>query len=185
MSLPLSLEQTLRECKENVVAVYEVADTVTRSTEQLISLNSHTIGSTLKETYESVLPGNPLKMSMGWFGPAGVLPIEISREARTYGSEAYAIVSAAQGELADIVRDRWEAFGRYFVEDVPKQKSGSASVLVAWKTAVDAATMVCDGWQNLGLRVMQVAANNVEAAVALASKTGKLATDPERTGARR
>lgn len=182
-------EQIAASQKANVDAAYGLAAKLAEGVQKLAELNLKTIQSTLAETQQNVLKAFSVKDPQEWFALQAALVAPATEKVQAYSRQLFEIVSATQGELAQIAQTQYEAYNlrvQTLVEDVAKNApAGSEAAIAGWKQAIGATQTLIETLQKTSQQAVQVAESNFDAVATAASKTARRAVEQASAGAKR
>jgi phasin family protein len=140
--------------------------------EKLITLNSQAVNSMLVENQEAVVKALAAKDPQELFALQASQTRSATDKAQSYWRQVYEIVSAAQGEFAEVTEAHFKQSqldAQAFVDGLAKNApAGSETVVSAWKSvlgvAAESTNSAYDAAKKAAKQVIDVAERNVSAA---------------------
>ncbi|MFM0145796.1 TIGR01841 family phasin [Paraburkholderia sp. RL18-085-BIA-A] len=185
----LTPEQIAASQKANVDAAYGLATKVIEGAERLAELSLKTIRSTLAETQHNALKAFSVTDPQEWLALQAALVAPATEKAQSYSRQLFEIVSATNGEFAQVAQTQYEAYNRRvqtLVEEVARSApAGSEAAIAGWKSAIGATHTLIETLQKTGQQAVQVAESSFDAVATAASKTARRTAEQASAGARR
>ncbi|TDN58683.1 TIGR01841 family phasin [Paraburkholderia sp. BL10I2N1] len=182
-------EQIAASQKPSLDTAYGLATNAVVGIERLAELNLKTIQSTLAETQQNALKAFSVKDPQEWLGLQAAPVAPTAEKVQSYSRQLFEIVSATQGEFAQVVQTQYEAYNRRvqtLVEGVARSApAGSEAAIAGWKSAIGAAHALVETLQKTSRQAVQVAESTFDAVATAASKTARRTAEQASAGARR
>jgi phasin family protein len=182
-------EQFAASQKANLDAAYRLATKVVEGVEKLAELNLKAIQSTLAETQQNVLKACSVKDPQEWLALQAGLAAPTTEKVQSYSRQLFEIVSATQGEFAQLAQTQYEAYNQRvqtFVENVARSApAGSEAAIAGWKSAIGATHALVETLQKTSQQAAQLAESSFDAVATAASKTARRTAEQVSAGAKR
>jgi phasin family protein len=182
-------EQIAASHKANLDAAYRLATKVVEGVEKLAELNLKAIQSTLAETQQNALKAFSVKDPQEWLALQAAHVAPTTEKVQSYSRQLFEIVSATQGEFAQLAQTQYEAYNhrvQTFVENVARSApAGSEAAIAGWKSAIGATHTLVETLQKTGQQAAQLAESSFDAIASAASKTAQRTAEQVSPGAKR
>jgi phasin family protein len=182
-------EQIAAAQKANLETACGLTTRVVEGLEKLTELNLKTIQSTLAEIQQNALKACSVNDPQEWLALQGALVAPTAEKVQLYSRQLFQIVSATQGEFAQLAQTQYEAYNRRvqtLIEDVARSApAGSEAAVAGWKSAIDATHTLIETLQKASQQTVQVAGSSFDAVATAASKTARRTAEQTSAALRR
>jgi phasin family protein len=173
----LSPEQIAASQKAGLDAFFGLTGKVFDGVEKLVALNVQVAKSTLAEAQEKGAKVPDSTDPQHWFTLQAGFAAPFAEKSLSYGRQFFDIASAMQAEVAQLAQTQYERYNasvQEFVAEAAKSApAGSEAAIVAWKSAINATTTLCESLQKTRQQAVAMAGTNLEAVTASASAVAK------------
>ncbi|CAB3704921.1 phasin family protein [Paraburkholderia rhynchosiae] len=182
-------EQIAASQKANLDIAYGLANKVVAGFEKLADLNLKTIQSTLAETQQNAQKVFSARDPQEWLALQAGLVAPSVEKVQSYSRQLFEILSATQGEIAQVAQTQYDAYNRRvqtLVEDVAKNApAGSEAAIAGWKSAIGASNTFIETLQKTSQQAVELAESSLEAVGTAASDTVRRAGEKASAGTKR
>ncbi|WP_028214849.1 TIGR01841 family phasin [Paraburkholderia mimosarum] len=185
----LTTEQITAAQKANLETACGLTTRVVEGIERLAELNLKAIRATLAETQQTALKALSVNDPQAWFALQGALVAQSAEKVQLYSRDLFKIVSAAQGEFAQLAQTQYEAYNRRvqtLIDDVARSApAGSEAAVAGWKSAIGATHTLIETLQRASQQTVQVAESSLDVVATAASKTAQRTAEQTSAALRR